>query len=151
MKCSFRCTFLSQIRPNFTKEKVHPVGATCIHSSIVMHEVLLKSTSCWENGQEPLVPDSLPLSAALTILASQRSRLSLAVAPLHDVESKKAVVWPQEHFKKPKAVGAAAQVIDTHRRSMACVCLRALRTCVMHGCTCVCACVCVFLCTLCVC
>lgn len=69
-----------------------------------MHEVLLKSTSCGEIGQEPLVPDSLPLSAALTILASRSSELSLAVAPLHDVESKKAVVWPQEHFKKPKAV-----------------------------------------------
>lgn len=59
-----------------------------------MHEGLLKSTSCGENGQEPLVPDSLPLSTALTIPASQSSRLGLAVAPLHDVESKKAVVWP---------------------------------------------------------
>lgn len=57
-----------------------------------MHQVLLKSTSFGENCQEPLVPDSQTSSAALTILASQSSSLSLVAAPRHDLKSKKAAV-----------------------------------------------------------
>lgn len=48
----------------------------------------------WRKWPKPLVPGSPPLSAALIIVAGTSSSLSLAVAPLHDVESKKAVVWP---------------------------------------------------------
>lgn len=43
-------------------------------------------------------------SAALIIALEQVVAVALAVATLHDVESKKAAVWPQEHFKRPKAV-----------------------------------------------
>lgn len=48
----------------------------------------------WRKWPKPRVLESLPLSAALTGLAGQSTRPSLAVVPLQDVESKKAVYWP---------------------------------------------------------
>lgn len=48
----------------------------------------------WRKRPKPLVPNSPPSSAALIIALEQVVAVALAVATLHDVESKKAVVWP---------------------------------------------------------
>lgn len=161
MLCSikvFRCTFLwkiTELQAVSAQEKWIWSEKT---AATILFQPELSAPSAFEIyimlrkwSRQPLVPDSLPLSASFTIQAWKSASLSLVVTALHDAESKKAVVWPKEHFKKLRAVWAAAQVTHTHSGGPWLVCLCVLGTCMrLQRCTCycVCLCMCVYMCVL---